>query len=110
MKEQKPDVSSSQEAPQDLGSQETPLKRTDGKIQVTIAFHDQKTKLLMNPTTQFSKVFAKFYAATNAQAGTYKFIYNGIRIEPTSKPLDIEMGDEDDPEIMAVLEQVGGSV
>ncbi|EJD36179.1 hypothetical protein AURDEDRAFT_174781, partial [Auricularia subglabra TFB-10046 SS5] len=69
MKEQKPDVSSSQEAPQDLGSQETPLKRTDGKIQVTIAFHDQKTKLLMNPTTQFSKVFAKFYAATNAQAG-----------------------------------------
>ncbi|EJD38370.1 hypothetical protein AURDEDRAFT_172612 [Auricularia subglabra TFB-10046 SS5] len=109
-KEKKPDVSSSQEASQDQGTQETPQKRTDGKIQVTIAFRDQKTKFLIKPTTQFSKVFASFYAAMNAQEGTYKFIYNGVRVEPTGKPLDFEMDDDDDPEITAMLEQVGGSV
>jgi small ubiquitin-related modifier len=53
------------------------------------------------------KIFQAYAAQIGTQASQLKFIYDGERLKETDSPKMLEM--EDNDEIQAVLEQVGGN-
>ncbi|KZV98881.1 hypothetical protein EXIGLDRAFT_831882 [Exidia glandulosa HHB12029] len=86
----------------------TPEQKQE-KFQITLKHQSGQTvKFLVKPSTVFQKIFASFHEQTHTQAGTLKFIYNGQRVRPEDTPAQFEMEEDDEPEIEAHAEQVGG--
>ncbi|KAJ3332313.1 hypothetical protein HDU76_000643 [Blyttiomyces sp. JEL0837] len=71
-----------------------------GPDQTEIAFKIRRT-------TPMEKLIRAFTEKNGAGQGTYRFSYNGDRLNPHKTPDDLEMDDGD--LIEATVEQLGGS-
>ncbi|KAH7103463.1 hypothetical protein BKA62DRAFT_696988 [Auriculariales sp. MPI-PUGE-AT-0066] len=78
------------------------------KFTLKIRHQGQELKFLVKYTTQFSKIFDNAHNSFNMQPGTLRFMYEGKRVRETETPGDHAMQDDEDPEIEAHVEQLGG--
>jgi len=76
------------------------------KIDLTINYEGQTCTIKVKPTTPLKKVFEAAEKRFGRDPKTFKFIYQGVRLQPEETPAfhDMESGDMID----AHLEQLGG--
>jgi len=76
------------------------------KIDLTINYEGQTCTVKVKPTTPLKKVFEAAEKRFGRDPGTFKFIYDGERLQPQETPAshNMESGDIID----AHLEQLGG--
>ncbi|KAF9040225.1 ubiquitin-like protein [Hymenopellis radicata] len=65
-----------------------------------------KIAVMVRRDTRFAKVFAAAEKKFGKEPGTFKFTYEGKRIQPDQTPAEVDMEDQDT--IDAHLEQTGG--
>jgi len=76
------------------------------KIDLTINFEGQTCTVKVKSTTPLKKVFEAAEKRFGRDPGTFKFIYDGERLQPQDTPA--ERGMESGDIIDAHLEQLGG--
>ncbi|KIJ40296.1 hypothetical protein M422DRAFT_32338 [Sphaerobolus stellatus SS14] len=76
------------------------------KLNLTVVFGENSMKIQVKPNTPFKKVFEATYKRFNLAPGSIRFGYEGSRIQPDDTPFSL--GVEDDDQIDAQAEQVGG--
>jgi len=76
------------------------------KIDLTINYEGQTCTVKVKSTTPLKKVFEAAEKRFGREAGTFKFIYDGERLQPQETPADHNM--ESGDIIDAHLEQLGG--
>jgi len=98
-------MSSPERKPQ--GLEETQGESKPEKIEVHVVYDSQRTTIKLKPSTKFEKIFSAIETKFQKQAGTFKFTYEGKRIQKheTAEDLGLENGDQID----AFLEQLGGA-
>jgi len=76
------------------------------KIDLTINYEGQTCTVKVKTTTPLKKVFEAAEKRFGRDPGTFKFIYEGVRLQPQDTPVDHNM--ESGDIIDAHLEQLGG--
>ncbi|CAL1702559.1 unnamed protein product [Somion occarium] len=78
------------------------------KLNIVVDFEGQSCTILVKHNTPFKKIFDAAEKRFGKEPGTFKFTYEGKRIQATETPLDHEM--QDGEVIDAHLQQLGGSL
>ncbi|KAJ7577919.1 ubiquitin-related domain-containing protein [Mycena floridula] len=78
------------------------------KMNLIIVWNDQNVTIKVKTNQAFKKIFEAAEKRFGKEPGTFKFTYDGNRVQVTDTPA--ELGMEDGDQIDAHLEQVGGSI
>ncbi|KAF9445238.1 ubiquitin-like protein [Macrolepiota fuliginosa MF-IS2] len=76
------------------------------KLNLMIAFEGTSITVKVRPTMTFAKIFQAAEKKFEKDPGSFKFTYDGERVNAQSTPGDLGM--EDGDQIDAHLEQIGG--
>ncbi|KAK7440637.1 Small ubiquitinrelated modifier [Stygiomarasmius scandens] len=76
------------------------------KMTLNISHDGQQVQVKVKANMSFKKIFEAAEKRFSKDPGTFKFIYDGKRIQATDTPAGLEM--EDGDQIDAFLEQLGG--
>lgn len=78
---------------------------------ITIQFIDQtgvSVFFKLKNSTPFEKVFNAYYSRTSRPAGSLRFFFDGVRVNPEDTPNKLQL--ENDDVIDVFLQQTGGSL
>ncbi|KAK7682009.1 hypothetical protein QCA50_014973 [Cerrena zonata] len=76
------------------------------KLNISVEHEGQTCTVLVKHNTPFKKIFDAAEKRFSKEPGTFKFFFEGKRLQPTETPQDHEMQDGD--AIDAHLQQLGG--
>jgi len=76
------------------------------KINVVVNFEGQTCTVKVKPSMPFQKIFDAASKRFQKEPGTFKFTFDGQRIQPDMTPAELDM--EEGDTIDAHLQQVGG--
>ncbi|KAJ7302340.1 ubiquitin-related domain-containing protein [Mycena albidolilacea] len=76
------------------------------KLNLNITFDGNQITVKVKPNTKFTKIFQAAEQRFGKEPGTFKFTYDGQRINKEDTPADLEI--EDGDQIDCHLEQLGG--
>ncbi|THV02058.1 hypothetical protein K435DRAFT_775796 [Dendrothele bispora CBS 962.96] len=85
-----------------------PERESDVKPKMTlnISYEGNQVQVKVKANMTFKKIFEAAEKRFQKEPGTFKFTYEGNRVQPTDTPASLEM--EDGDQIDAFLEQLGG--
>jgi small ubiquitin-related modifier len=84
-------------------------KPADESLQLIIRLNGAETKLKVKAGTKFSKVFSAFFKSKSIDTpASWKFVYEGTKIEDDQTPMGLDM--EDGAMIDCMQAQTGGGV
>ncbi|RDB21923.1 Ubiquitin-like protein SMT3 [Hypsizygus marmoreus] len=78
------------------------------KLNLNIGHDGTQITVKVKANMKFAKIFAAAEQRFGKEPGTFKFTYDGARVQPTDTPGDLGM--EDGDQIDAHLEQIGGGL
>ena len=85
------------------------MKPADKSIQLVIRLNNGETKLKVKAGTKFSKVFNAFFKSKGIDTpDSWKFMFEGTKLEEDQTPLGLDM--EDGCVIDCMQAQTGGGV
>ncbi|KAG5721554.1 hypothetical protein E4T56_gene13085 [Termitomyces sp. T112] len=76
------------------------------KLNLNISYNGNQITVKVKANMKFSKIFAAAEQKFQKEAGTFKFTFEGQRLQPDDTPASLGM--EDGDQIDAFLEQLGG--
>ncbi|KAJ6558157.1 hypothetical protein B0H19DRAFT_1150138 [Mycena capillaripes] len=76
------------------------------KLNLNISYEGNQITVKVKPGTKFSKIFQAAEQRFGKESGTFKFVYEGTRINAEDTPAGL--GIEDMDQIDCFLEQLGG--
>ncbi|KAJ7641502.1 ubiquitin-related domain-containing protein [Roridomyces roridus] len=77
------------------------------KLNLNISYEGNQITVKVKPNTKFTKIFQAAEQRFGKEPGTFKFVYEGNRINKEDTPA--ELGIEDQDQIDCFLEQTGGA-
>ncbi|KAJ7471958.1 ubiquitin-related domain-containing protein [Mycena latifolia] len=77
------------------------------KLNIKLTYDGNEITVKVKPNTKFTKIFQAAEQRFGKDSGTFKFVYDGTRINRDDTPADLNM--ENDDQIDCFLEQLGGS-
>ncbi|KAF8329798.1 uncharacterized protein EI90DRAFT_3125062 [Cantharellus anzutake] len=93
------------------GSDDPPATQIpQGKVQVLVQLGEQQFRYAVKPTTPFKKIFDATEKQVGATPGTLRFHHGGARIRNDDTLVSIDADLDDDIEISASVEQIGGAL
>ncbi|KAF4622316.1 hypothetical protein D9613_009260 [Agrocybe pediades] len=77
------------------------------KINLNIAYEGTQITVKVKPNMRFGKIFEAAEQRLGKEPGTFKFTYDGTRVNKDDTPAGLGM--EDGDQVDAFLEQLGGA-
>ncbi|RZC68899.1 hypothetical protein C5167_033683 [Papaver somniferum] len=92
-----------------IDQKQTPKAEKPSHINITVKKNDDNTEVAfrIRRSSQFSKLISAYCEMKKIDNKTYRFLYDGKRLDPKQTPDDIEM-EADGDQIDVMLEQDGG--
>ncbi|KAJ7086429.1 hypothetical protein B0H15DRAFT_844624 [Mycena belliarum] len=76
------------------------------KLNLRLIYDGNEITVKVKPNTKFTKIFQAAEQRFAKESGTFKFVYEGTRINKDDTPADLNIEDMD--QIDCFLEQLGG--